>query len=203
MNEPAILVSGLPRSGTSMIMQMLAAGGVEILSDGQRRADDDNPRGYFELEAVKTTGTDASWRDQAPGKGIKLISQLLYELPAGTRADVIVLRRDMAEILASQRKMLERAGGRIAAPDAALAEDEQMGRIFTSHLTDVLAWVQQRQGLKLLEVWHADVLRDAAAAAAKMQVFLGRGLDVTAMAAVVDGGLHRNRGETGASGLRS
>jgi hypothetical protein len=192
--KPVILVSGLPRSGTSMIMQMLEAGGVEILCDGERAADDDNPKGYYELEAVKGTKDDPSWLDGARGKAVKLISQLLYDLPEGTPCKVIFLRREMGEILASQRKMLERRGGGGAEGDGdSDVEDAEMSRIFETHLTEVLSWAKQRSGLELLEVWHAEVLRDSARVAAEIERFLGLVLDVSAMGATVDGGLHRNR----------
>ena len=188
MSEPIILVSGLPRSGTSMILQMLEAGGVEILSDGQRSADDDNPKGYYELEAVKATKDDPSWLERAPGKAVKLISQLLYDLPEGTSCKVIFLRREMGEILASQRKMLRRRNG-----GASDADDAQMARIFETHLKDVLGWAARRDGLELLEVWHGDVLRDPGQVAGEVGRFLGLDLNVEAMASVVDGGLHRQR----------
>ena len=186
--EPVILVSGLPRSGTSMIMQMLKAGGLEILSDGQRGADDDNPKGYYELDAVKATKDDPSWLDRAPGKAVKMISQLLYDLPERTSCKVIFLRREMGEILASQRKMLgQRNGG------GSDADDAEMARIFETHLKDVLAWAARRDGLELFEVWHGDVLRNAGKVARDVECFLGLELDVEAMASVVDGELHRNR----------
>lgn len=171
-----------------MMMQMLEAGGIECLSDGQRAADDDNPKGYYELEAVKQTKQDPSWLHDAPGKAVKLISQLLLDLPEGTRGKVIFLRREMGEILASQRKMLERRG-----EDGGAVDDGEMARVFQGHLDEVLAWVKGRDGLELLEVWHADVLADSAAVAGAVKVFLGREVDVAAMVEAVDGGLHRNR----------
>jgi len=171
-----------------MVMQMLEAGGVEILSDGTRTADDDNPKGYFELEAVKKTRDDSSWLGSAAGKAVKLISQLLYDLPQGTLAKVIFLRRDMGEILASQRKMLERRGESVS-PEG----DTEMARIFAAHVTDVLAWTAAREGLEVLEVWHGDVLRDSQKEAGRMEAFLGIDLDVVAMGEAVDGELYRNR----------
>ena len=183
-----VLVSGLPRSGTSMIMQMLEAGGVEILSDGVRSADDDNPRGYYELEAVKKTKDDASWLEAARGKAVKLISQLLYDLPANVHGKVIFLRREMGETLASQRKMLERRGENVSAEG-----DTEMARIFAAHVTDILAWAEAREGLEVLEVWHGDVLQDPRKVAEKINGFLGMELDTVAMAQAVDKDLHRNR----------
>ena len=109
-----IVVSGLPRSGTSMMMRMLEAGGIEIMTDDQRAADVDHPRGYFELERVKELdkGGDKSWLDGARGKAIKIISFLLRELPPDYHCKVIFMRRGIDEIIASQNKMLERRNER-------------------------------------------------------------------------------------------
>ena len=172
-----------------MVLQMLEAGGVDVLSDGERQSDDDNPRGYYELEAVKQTRDDPSWLEGAAGKAVKLISQLLYDLPEGIPCKVIFLRRQMGEILVSQRRMLERRGE----ASGYEADDGEMARIFESHLRDVLHWVRERDGLELMEVWYGDVLRETERVAGEMAVFLERELDVAAMANVVDGGLHRNR----------
>ena len=125
-SEPVIIVSGLPRSGTSMMMQMLEAGGIEILSDGERQADDDNPKGYYELEAVKKTKDDASWVETATGKAVKMISQLMLDLPLDREYRVIFMRRDLQEILASQAKMLARRGGGKSAD----IDDGQMVKLF-------------------------------------------------------------------------
>ncbi len=172
-----------------MVLQMLEAGGVDVLSDGERQSDDDNPRGYYELEAVKKTKDDPSWLERTPGKAVKLISQLLYDLPEGTSCRVIFLRRQMGEILASQRKMLERKGE----AGGSEADDGMMARIFESHLGEVLEWVREREGLELMEVWYGDVLQETERVAGEMAVFLERELNVEAMTKVVDGDLHRNR----------
>ena len=110
--EPIVVVSGLPRSGTSMAMKMLEAAGLSMVVDGLREADEDNPKGYFELERVKDLAneTDWSWLDSARGKAIKIISYLLKELPDTHNYKVIFMRRDLNEVLASQAKMLDRRG---------------------------------------------------------------------------------------------
>ena len=188
-SEPVIIVSGLPRSGTSMMMQMLEAGGLQILSDGERQADDDNPKGYYELEAVKKTKHDASWLEEAPGKAVKMISQLLLDLPAGREVRVIFMRRDLKEILASQAKMLARRGG----GDSVDIDDEQMEMLFSKHLTQVIDWLKSQAKMKVIEVWHGDAVSQPAQVADEMADFLELDLDRSRMAAVVDGGLHRNR----------
>src|SRR5215208_2690100 len=115
MPDEIIIVSGLPRSGTSLMCQMLDNGGIEVVTDGIRAPDADNPRGYYELEKVKQIKQDATWLHETRGKAFKMISQLLYDLPPTERYRVIFMQRDLDELLASQEKMLERLG-RPAAP---------------------------------------------------------------------------------------
>src|SRR5437764_1475845 len=104
MSSEIIVVSGLPRAGTSLMMQMLDNGGIEVLTDGVRAADTDNPRGYYELEKVKRLKQDASWLPQARGKVFKMVSQLLYDLPASEAYRVLFMERDFDEMLRSQEK---------------------------------------------------------------------------------------------------
>src|SRR5713101_4497721 len=108
--EEIIIVSGLPRSGTSLMMQMLENGGVEVMTDNTRTADTDNPRGYYEFEKVKKIKQDSSWLPLTRGKAFKMVSQLLYDLPPGERYRIIFMGRDLDEVLLSQEKMLERLG---------------------------------------------------------------------------------------------
>src|SRR6516165_3287109 len=110
MSSEIIIVSGLPRSGTSLMMQMLDQGGLPVVTDNIRSADTYNPRGYYEYEQVKKIKQDASWRPAARGKVFKMISQLLYDLPPTERYLIIFMARDMDEMLRSQDKMLERLG---------------------------------------------------------------------------------------------
>src|SRR5262245_48410061 len=134
MGPEIIVVSGLPRSGTSLMMQMLDSGGVEVVTDHVRTADTDNPRGYYEFEQVKKVKQDASWLPATRGKAFKMVSQLLYDLPASERYRVIFMERDLDEMLASQEKMLTRLG-RTAAPR------EEMKRSFTLHLRRLYEWL--------------------------------------------------------------
>ena len=194
-SDAVIIVSGLPRSGTSMMMQMLEAGGVEILSDGERVADDDNPKGYYELEAVKKTKEDASWLTRAPGKAVKMISQLLLDLPLTHEYRILFMRRDLRATLASQQKMLERRGG----GDSAGFDDQEMEAIFTKHLKQVEDWVASQAGMHCLDVGHAEALEKPRDIAGQIAAFLERDLHLDRMAAVVDGSLHRNRHEEASS----
>src|SRR5215207_9218271 len=80
--QSVVIVSGLPRSGTSMMMRMLAEGGLPVLTDELRGADDDNPQGYLELEVVRQLKEgNVRWLENAQGKAVKVISSLLDYLP--------------------------------------------------------------------------------------------------------------------------
>lgn len=183
------VVSGLPRSGTSLMMQMLQAGGLPAWADGVRAADASNPRGYFEHEAVKRLRTDNAWVPQARGHAVKVIHLLLRELPqqAGLRYRVVFMQRPLAEVLASQQAMLAR-GGRPAADPAVLT------KAFEAQLAQVDAWLATRPDIAVLRLAHVQVMRQPRAAAEQLCSFLGLPLDVAAMAAVVDPALHRQRG---------
>jgi hypothetical protein len=128
-NPPIItIVSGLPRSGTSMMMKMIEAGGIPPLTDAIRAADEDNPKGYYEFERVKQMDKgDVAWVADAPGKSVKVISALLKHLPPGYDYRVIFVQRNMAEILASQRKMLTHRG-----EDANKMDDEKMADLLAN-----------------------------------------------------------------------
>jgi len=189
--EPVIVVSGLPRSGTSMAMRMLEQGGLELVVDGERAADEDNPKGYFELERVKDLdkGGDTSWLKDARGKAVKIISQLLLHLPGTYNYRVVFMLRDLTEVLASQRKMLERRG------EPTEGDDEQMRRLYEQHLDKVRFILRRRPWFETLYVQHREVLRDPQAQARRIAAFTGHPLDVERMAAAVDPSLHRNRAE--------
>ena len=186
---PIVVVSGLPRSGTSMLMRMLSAGGLELVVDGIRTADDDNPNGYFELERVKDLDKsgDASWLADARGKGVKVISALLPHLPPEYNYKVIFVRRSLPEVLASQRKMLERRG---EATDA--VSDDDMKAHFTAHLRRLEAQLAARTHCDVLYVEHRRAVTEPSAVAAEVGDFVGD-LDVEAMAGAVDASLYRNR----------
>jgi len=183
------VVSGLPRSGTSLMMQMLAAGGMPILTDGARAADQHNPRGYFELEAVKCTATDQTWLDMASGKAVKVIHLLLRDLPPRFEYRVLLMRRDMNEVLASQRAMLEPLGRTGAA-----LSDDSLAAIYVSQLQCIKEWMLARPWFRVLEVDYAACVYRAAQTAARVSEFLELPLDCNAMAKAVDPSLHRQRG---------
>lgn len=186
MNSEITIVSGLPRSGTSLMMQMLAKGGVDVVTDNLRVSDVDNPRGYYEFELVKKIKEDASWLPETRGKGFKMVSQLLYDLPPGESYRIVFMRREFDEMLASQEKMLERLG-KPAAPR------EEIRRAFTQHLDRLFAWLKEQPNMHVLFVHYRDLVADPRNQADRINEFFGGRLDVDAMAAAVDPSLYRNR----------
>ena len=186
MPSEIIIVSGLPRSGTSLMMQMLERGGVEVLTDRVRAADTDNPKGYYEFEAVKKTKSDAGWLPAARGKAVKMVSQLLYDLPPTEQYRVVFMERDLDEMLRSQEKMLQRLG-RPAAPH------EQMKASYRLHLDRLLAWVPGQSHLQMLRTRYNDLIERPEPEARRVAGFLGGNVNAEAMADTVDPSLYRNR----------
>jgi predicted AlkP superfamily phosphohydrolase/phosphomutase len=189
LGDPVIVVSGLPRSGTSMMMKMLDAGGLPLVTDGERPPDSDNPLGYFEDERVKRLARDADkgWVKQARGKAIKVISHLLESLPDDARYRVIFCRRDLDEVLASQNLMLERRfeGNPVG--------DEEAKDLYRKHLISVRLKLSSRTNFEILEVDYRDTLDDPLGCANRVRRFVGRKLDTKTMAGVVRPELYRNR----------
>lgn len=193
--RPIVVVSGLPRSGTSMMMRMLEAGGVVPLQDGVRAADDSNPKGYFEFEPVKDLDKDGdlSWLPAARGKAVKIISFLLTWLPEDHNYAVIFMQRHADEIIASQHAMLTARGAAVAENDAARSRE-----LFRTHLAQVERFMAGRACFRVLPVHYHEVVAAPAAAAAQVAAFLGRPLDTAAMARSVERQLYRNRVEPAA-----
>lgn len=187
--EAVVVVSGLPRSGTSMLMSMLDAGGISPITDNIRTADEDNPKGYYEFERVKALDKgDTAWVADAQGKTVKVISALLKYLPVDYEYRVIYIRRNMSEILASQRKMLVRRG-----EDPDKVDDEQMTALFEKHVSQVEDWLREQPNMQVLYVHYGDILADPENEARRMNDFLGGDLQVERMAEAVDPDLYRNR----------
>lgn len=190
LSSEIVVVSGLPRSGTSLMMQMLDRGGISALTDEVRTADVDNPRGYYEFERVKKTKEDPSWLPLARGKAVKMVSALLYDLPPTETYRVIFMRRDLDEILESQEKMLARLG-RPSAPR------EQMMSSFSRHLDRLLDWLASQRHMQVLEVSYNDLLGDPEHEAGRVARFLDQTPKASLMVEAVDPGLYRNRSEAG------
>jgi predicted AlkP superfamily phosphohydrolase/phosphomutase len=186
-----IVVTGLPRSGTSMVMRMLEAGGVEVTTDGERQADEDNPLGYFEVERVKRLAQeqDKSWLAQSRGKAIKVITHLLQSLPLDNYYKVILCERDLGEVLRSQNVMLQRRD------EPNPIDDDQARAHYERHLAHIRIFMKVKRNMEFLPVRYDEAIRDPRAFAQRLNEFLGGHLNVERMVAVVDSKLYRNRKE--------
>ena len=183
-----IVVSGLPRSGTSMMMKMLLAGGVELVYDAARPADNHNPKGYYELQRVKDLRNDSDWLWEHGGRAVKIISHLLPHLPVDLPCMVLLMQRDLHEVMRSQQKMLINSG-REYDP----SRDAQIMTAFRRHLMETAAWLDKRPHTLWRRLRYTDVINDPFAQAARLAEFLGRPLDMAKAAAQVDPLLYRQR----------
>jgi hypothetical protein len=189
LKETIVVVSGLPRSGTSMVMSMLEAGGLPLLKDGIRQADDDNPKGYFEFERVKKMREgDVGWLPEARGKVVKIISYLLFSLPETYTYRVIFMHRKLSEIIASQRKMLIRRG-----EDPDKVSQDELENILLKHLNQVDAWFAGRENKERLNIDYNRMLQEPQAGIRSINTFLDDVLDTGKMAQVIDPSLYRQR----------
>lgn len=183
-----IVVSGLPRSGTSMMMKMLAEGGLPILTDSIRGMDEDNPNGYFEFELVKQLADgNAKWLADANGRAVKIISQLLEYLPSEHKYKVIFMERDIKEILISQRKMLERRR------EGHQINDAEMEKQFEDHLGNVKFWLARQPNMEALYINYNHLISIPSNSMVAIQDFIGTPLDIKKMNAVPTRDLYRSR----------
>jgi tetratricopeptide (TPR) repeat protein len=192
LGDGVLIVSGLPRSGTSMLMQMLDAGGMPILTDKLHDADEDNPKGYFEHEAVKAMFRDQSWLTEAQGKALKVVVPLVCNLPRGCNYRVLLIERDYNEILASQAKMIARRGGSI---DDTADRRERLHREYDRLTARAKSVLGARADVTIMSVRYEGVIKDPGGTAELLNQFAGGGLDSARMSQAVDRSLHRNRRE--------
>ncbi len=187
-DRPGItIVSGLPRSGTSMMMRMLEAGGVPALTDEQRTPDEDNPNGYYEFEDVKSIENYGTWIDRAPGHSVKMVYSLLKHLPADREYRILFMRRNVDEILQSQKTMLDRNGVETEIPDAT------MKALFERELRQFYAWLPSQAHLNLVNISYNDLITNPRATIDQINRHLDESLDTEAMIRLVDPSLYRNR----------
>lgn len=182
------VVSGLPRSGTSLMMQLLAAGGFPILTDGVRPADASNPRGYLEWEAAKSLSRHPERIAEAAGRAVKLVTPLLPSLPSGYRYRILLMRRPLSEVTRSQHRMLHGSRG-------TGEELEDATPLLEKHLAQVLAMLDARPDVSLLEVDYPTLVRDPERTVRRIVEWIGPSELPSAdrMAAVIDPALHRER----------
>jgi len=189
LKDTIVVVSGLPRSGTSMMMGMLDAGGLPLLKDGIREADDDNPKGYYEFERVKKLReSDLEWLSDARGKAVKIISYLLQNLPDTYSYRVIFMQRKLTEVMASQRKMIIRRG-----EDPDKVNESELGGILENHLRQVDNWIEGQANIERMDIDYNRIIADPNADIERINKFLSNSLDVDKMAQVIDPNLYRQR----------
>lgn len=181
------IVSGLPRSGTSLMMRMLNVGGIPALCDEHRTPDADNPNGYYEFESVKSIQNYGEWIDRAVGHSVKMVYNLLEHLPKDREYRVVFMRRQIDEIIQSQRAMLLRNGIKTEIPD------EEIKELFERVLRQFYSWLPSQTHLKLINVSYNELLSRPASTIAQINRHLGYSLDTEAMAQVIDHSLYRNR----------
>ena len=187
-DQPVIIVSGLPRSGTSMMMRMLAEGGLPVLTDGLRRPDDDNPNGYFELEVVRQLKEgNIHWLEDANGKAVKVVSSLLEYLPRDHKYKIIFMERDPEETLVSQKRMLDHRG------QESRLTDEEMAQQFQKHLAAMKPWLVRQPNIDVLYVNYNALMTEPESYCDRITEFLGITLNQSYMLAVPDKQLYRNR----------
>jgi len=183
------VISGLPRSGTSMMMRMLAAGGLELLTDGSRTADESNPYGYYEFESVKSLKDGKTeWLEQARQKGVKIVSPLLPYLPSRYSYKIVFMRRDLNEVIASQAKMLN-AHRKTSSP----LIDGELIKAFRSHLVQVENWLSSQSNIQVFYISYNDLLRQPKVFIPRLVDFIDLPLNVVAMQNAIEPSLYRNR----------
>jgi len=188
VNKKIVVVSGLPRSGTSMMMKMLTEGGLDSVVDNLREADEDNPNGYFEIEDVKALKDGQSkWIYDARGKVVKVISYLLEFLPQDLTYDVIFMDREIHEVLASQKKMLARRN------ETSAISDEEMEKQYREHLKAVKYWLPRQANFRVMYVKYDEMVKSPETLVPNIVNFLELPLNVDAMVAVPNPALYRNR----------
>jgi Sulfotransferase family len=188
-DPPITVVSGLPRTGTSLMMQMLASGGLPVLTDTARAPDPDNPRGYFEFEPTKRLATDASWMRGATGRAIKVVSALVRHLPREFTYRILFMHRSLRETLASQAAMLTHQG-QPPPPN----HDAALAAAFRHHLDDLQHWMAAQPHMQVLTVDYAALIQRPEEPVRQICDFLDVALDHRRMIAAIDPALYRHRG---------
>jgi len=189
MDEDIVnIVSGLPRSGTSLMMKMLEEGGLVPLTDNIREADIDNPRGYYELERVKKLPDDTDWLPDARGRVVKVLAELIKHLPDGYRYRIVFMMRDLDEIISSQRKMMVRRG-----EDPDTVPDEEMKGLLRAYLRNLKVFVNSHSNMEVCYISYNDLMTDPELSIEEISGFFNGELDTKKMRQAIDSKLYRNR----------
>lgn len=182
-----IIVSGLPRSGTSMLMRILQAGGIPLLTDGKRPPDQSNRFGYFEFDPVKKSASDIGWFEQARGKAVKVIAPLLHFLPPDAPVRLLVIHRPLAQVMASQQAMLART----STHSPSKIEAPILPSIFAKLMFGLPRLFQQRPHWQILHISYELMLHNPCDQCRRIATFLGDEFDTQGGASAVDFSQHR------------
>lgn len=186
--ETITVVSGLPRSGTSLLMQMLDKAGMQMFVDNVRQADDSNPKGYFEHEAVKSLARNKAWVNQAVGKVVKVVSHLLFHLPDNYHYKIIFVDRDLSQILKSQQKMLIKKGKNKKESYSITLEMS-----YKKNLEKVDKWAKTHYNVEILHVNFSNLINNGIVEAKKIIEFLNINAKPEDIAKAIDKKLHRTK----------
>jgi len=182
------VVSGVPRSGTSMMMQMLDAGGMRTITDDIRKSDINNPYGYFEYEPVKQLSEKNEWLANAYGQAVKIIYLHLYQLPPVHQYKVIFMMRHLDEIVASQDAMLEGLNQKTGEAGSA-----RFTNTIRLQLEKLDRWFESQLNIEILRVRYNDVVNRQTQSISEINKFLGYTLDEADMSKVIDPKLYRQK----------
>jgi predicted AlkP superfamily phosphohydrolase/phosphomutase/tetratricopeptide (TPR) repeat protein len=186
--EEIIIVSGLPRSGTSMMMQLLEAGGLPVFTDNLRIADENNKKGYYEHEAVKIIHKDNSWMKNAVGKTVKVVSHLLTSLPMRYKYKIVFMERDLDEVTVSQSKMLQNLGK--LAPDTAHFSIEQS---FRKTNDKVKTWLNDKQNMNVIYIDYKEAITNSENVIEQLNEFFDNKLNTQHMQQIIDKNMYRTQ----------
>jgi len=184
------IVTGLPRSGTSLMMQMLHRGGFPVLTDQQRRADTSNPRGYFEYEPVKKIAVERKWLAHAGGKAVKIVVPLIRYVPGHYACRVVFMERPLDEIMRSQETLLQKQGK--------VSDREETNRLrdlFGKELRESKSLIAERSRWQVLFISYPDLMENPLLQAERLNRFLGGRLSEREMVRQVDPALYRQRSD--------
>lgn len=188
MEDTVTIVSGLPRSGTSLMMKMLESGGMEVLADDLREADVDNPEGYYEFERVKKLPDDTGWIEDAKGKVVKVLAELIKHLPDEHNYRIIFMMRNIEEIIRSQKKMIVRRG-----EDPDPIPDEEMRELLKKYLVSLKNYINSQDNMEVLYVSYNDLMEEPLDPVEEIIEFFDEDLDLENMLDCIDENLYRNR----------
>lgn len=170
-----VLVSGLPRSGTALMMEMLSAGGWPIMVDRERAPDSDSPEGHYEWEGIKQLRQRPEVIREAEGKVLRVVSTLLPLLPNRHRYRVLFMQRPIEQVVDSQFRMIARRKGRSEDPANTPAEERQaMIKRLRAHAEWSVEHLRVAPNFEMFEVDYPALIAKPDDWVARIAAFAGR-----------------------------